>query len=98
MLGEYEEHERTPSYAQSCKMHKLADAGELDHKVIHELMAQEKPNQREAIKIACTKIKGRIPNRTRTGRPRNSSSGRWTITACTSENNAIPNDEVCAFD
>ena len=61
VLGEYEDHERTPSYAQSCKMHKLSDAGELDHKVIHELMAQEKPNQREVIRIACSKLKGRIP-------------------------------------
>ena len=62
VLGEYEEHERTPSYAQSCKMHKLSDAGELDYDAIHELMAQEKPNQREAIKIAYAKLKGRIPD------------------------------------
>ena len=29
--------------------------------MIQELMAQEKPNQREVIKIACAKLKGRIP-------------------------------------
>lgn len=39
----------TPSYSQACRMHK--EAGTISAERISEIMAEEKPNQREQIKL-----------------------------------------------
>ena len=41
----------TPSYAQTVRLRKLADRGELSEKKIYEIMGEEKANQREKIVI-----------------------------------------------
>ena len=51
----------TPSYAQTVRLRKLADRGELSEKKIYEIMGEEKANQREKIVIYMDDIKQYYP-------------------------------------
>ena len=54
----------TPSYAQTVRLRKLADQGELSEKKIYEIMGEEKANQREKIVIYMDDIKQYYPRNT----------------------------------
>ena len=56
VLGQIEELDCTPSYAQANHMHKEAAAGTLTEKRISEMMSAEKPNQKEKISIPMEKL------------------------------------------
>ena len=49
VLNAIELNDCTPSYSQACKMHR--EAGAITAERIGELMREEKPNQREQIKL-----------------------------------------------
>ena len=51
----------TPSYSQTVRMRKLADEGALGEDAIHEIMSEEKANQRERIVIYMDDIKQYYP-------------------------------------
>ena len=51
----------TPSYAQTVRLRKLADKGELSEKKIYEIMGEEKANQREKIVIYMDELKRFYP-------------------------------------
>ena len=50
-----------PSYAQTVRLRKLADKGELSEKKIYEIMGEEKANQREKIVIYMDELKRFYP-------------------------------------
>lgn len=54
----------TPSHAQTLKMHKLDKEGLLTIDVIDNIMAEQKPNQVEKIKIPKNRIKSFFTNKT----------------------------------
>lgn len=54
----------TPSHAQTLKMHKLDKEGILTTDVIDNIMAEQKPNQVEKIKIPKNRIKSFFTNKT----------------------------------
>lgn len=56
VLGQIEELDCTPSYAQANHMHKEAAAGTLTEERISEMMSAEKPNQKEKITIPMEKL------------------------------------------
>ena len=62
VLNACEENDNTPSYAQAVRMHKAYGTGELTKNDIDAIMAEEKANQRETIKIPADKLKGKIPS------------------------------------
>ena len=51
----------TPSYAQTVRLRKLTDRGELSEKKIYEIMGEEKANQREKIVIYMDDLKRFYP-------------------------------------
>ena len=51
----------TPSYSQTVRMRKLADAGALGEDAIREIMSEEKANQRERIVIYMDDIRQYYP-------------------------------------
>ena len=53
----------TPSYSQAFHMHKAMCEGTLTMEYIEDLMAQEKPNQREMIKLSSERIRSYVPER-----------------------------------
>lgn len=53
----------TPSYSQAFHMHKAMREGTLTMEYIEDLMAQEKPNQRETIKLSSERIRSYVPER-----------------------------------
>lgn len=53
----YESCQVTPSHAQAIEMRKLLKEGILDEATIDEIMMEEKPNQKEALKLSDTFIK-----------------------------------------
>ena len=52
----------TPSYSQASRLHALCREGKLDGYEIERLLGEEKPNQRETIKISSDKIRSYIPS------------------------------------
>ena len=58
VLGQIEELDCTPSYAQANHMHKEAAAGTLTEERISEMMSAEKPNQKEKVTIPMEKLAG----------------------------------------
>ena len=63
VLSIYEFDEKTPSLSQAIKMKKLEKEGNLDEDMIESIMKEEKPNQKEFIKIHNEKIEKYIPNK-----------------------------------
>ena len=57
LLDVMQQNDCTPSHAQTLKMHKLDKEGALTTDVIDNIMAEEKPNQVEKIKIPKNRIK-----------------------------------------
>ena len=53
----------TPSYSQAFHMHKAMREGRLTMAYIEDLMSQEKPNQRETIKLSSERIRSYVPER-----------------------------------
>ncbi len=53
----------TPSYSQAFHMHKAMREGRLTMAYIEDLMSQEKPNQRETIKLSSERIRSFVPER-----------------------------------
>ncbi len=53
----------TPSYSQAFHMHKAMREGTLTMEYIEDLMAQEKPNQRETIKLSSERIRSYVPQK-----------------------------------
>lgn len=58
----FEENEVTPSHAQAIMMRKLAKEGLLDRVAIERLLSEEKPNQRESLKISSNIIDKYLSN------------------------------------
>ena len=53
----------TPSYSQAFHMHKAMREGRLTMAYIEDLMSQEKPNQRETIKLSSERIRSYVPQK-----------------------------------
>ena len=53
----------TPSYSQAFHMHKAMREGRLTLAYIEDLMSQEKPNQRETIKLSSERIRSYVPQK-----------------------------------
>ena len=63
LLSIYEFDEKTPSLSQAIRMKKMEKEGNLNEETIENIMKEEKPNQKEFIKIHNEKIVKYIPNR-----------------------------------
>jgi ParB family chromosome partitioning protein len=61
LLETMESEDRTPSLSQAQRMRKLSADGQLDMDKIFEIMTEEKPNQREQIKLKAESVKGYFP-------------------------------------
>ena len=61
LLQAMELNDCTPSLSQAVRMKKLSQAGKLDDDKIGEIMAEEKANQREKIKIPAERIRRFFP-------------------------------------
>ena len=62
VLEQCEQNDCTPSYSQAFRMHKADREGLLTKAVIQGIMCEEKPNQRETIKIPAEKLLKFAPN------------------------------------
>ena len=63
LLQAIELNDCTPSLSQAVRMKKLSQAGELDDGKINEIMAEEKANQKERIKIPLERVQKYFPKR-----------------------------------
>ena len=61
LLQAIELNDCTPSLSQAVRMKKLSQAGELDDGKINEIMAEEKANQKERIKIPLERVQKYFP-------------------------------------
>ena len=52
----------TPSYAQAVHMHKAVNDGSIDEDKLFDLMAEEKPNQKEKVSVPFSVLKGKVPD------------------------------------
>lgn len=62
VLEQCEINDCTPSYSQAWRMHKADREGLLTRDVIQFIMSEEKPNQRETVKIPTEKLRKFAPN------------------------------------
>lgn len=62
VLEQCEINECTPSYSQAWRMHKADREGLLTRDVIQFIMSEEKPNQRETVKIPTEKLRKFAPD------------------------------------
>ena len=62
VLEQCEQNDCTPSYSQAFRLHKADREGLLTKAVIQGIMCEEKPNQRETIKIPAEKLMKFAPN------------------------------------
>ena len=62
LLQAIELNDCTPSLSQAVRMKKLSQAGELDDGKINEIMAEEKANQKERIKIPLERVQKYFPS------------------------------------
>ena len=63
LLDIIERDDRTPSYSQAFRMHQAMNNERLTKSFIERLMAQEKPNQRETVKIPTARIRSLLPQK-----------------------------------
>ena len=63
LLDIIERDDRTPSYSQAFRMHQAMNNERLTKSFIERLMAQEKPNQRETVKIPTERIRSLLPQK-----------------------------------
>ena len=61
VLEECELYDYTPSYSQAFHMKNLYNDGNLSRYEISKMLSQEKPNQRETLKIPMDKLRNRLP-------------------------------------
>lgn len=61
VLEECELYDCTPSYSQAFHMKNLYNDGKLSRYEISKMLSQEKPNQRETIKVPVERLRGIIP-------------------------------------
>lgn len=61
LIETMESEDRTPSYSQAIRMHKLSEQGKLDMDTIFDIMTEEKPNQRENIKFTVDSLQKYFP-------------------------------------
>lgn len=52
----------TPSYAQAVHMHKAVNDGSIDEDMLFEIMAEEKPNQKEKVSFNMEEMQRYFPN------------------------------------
>lgn len=64
ILDSIESEDRTPSYAQALKMRRFSQEGNLTDEVILSIMEEEKPNQKEQLKIPKERIAKFFPEGT----------------------------------
>ena len=57
----FEAEDKTPSYSQAVRMRKMSSEGILDKYMITKIMSEDKPNQREVLKLKSEKIQGFFP-------------------------------------
>ena len=62
VLEQCEQNDCTPSYSQAVEMKKRFQDRQLSTYDIGKIMAREKPNQRETIKIPSARLEGKIPS------------------------------------
>ena len=62
LLAAIESEDCTPSLSQACRMKKLFVAGQLTDDDIFDILAEEKPNQRETVKIPLDTLQRFFPN------------------------------------
>ena len=63
LLDIIERDDRTPSYSQAFRMHQAMNNERLTKSFIERLMSQEKPNQRETVKIPTARIRSLVPQK-----------------------------------
>ena len=61
LIETMENEDKTPSYSQAIRMHKLSEQGKLDIDTIFDIMTEEKPNQRENIKFTVDSLQKYFP-------------------------------------
>ncbi len=61
LLDIIERDDCTPSYSQAFHMHKEMHNGTLTMQYVDKLMATEKPNQREMLKIPADRVRAFVP-------------------------------------
>lgn len=61
LLQAMELNDCTPSLSQAVRMKKLSQAGKLDDDIINKIMAEEKANQKERIKIPTERVRKYFP-------------------------------------
>jgi ParB family chromosome partitioning protein len=54
--------DHTPSYSQAWHMHEQVKSGALDKSSLESIMAQEKANQRETVKISAERLRSVLPS------------------------------------
>ena len=64
VLDAMESEDCTPSLSQACRMKKLFAAGQLTEDDVFDLLAEEKPNQRETVKIPLDTLQRFFPDYT----------------------------------
>ena len=62
VLEAIEQNNGTPSYSQAVRLHKVSNTGELTREMIETIISEEKPNQRETVKVPAERVKSLIPN------------------------------------
>jgi len=61
LLDTIESEDCTPSLSQAQRMKKLSQMGRLTADVIYAIMSEDKPNQREKIKLSAERVRGYFP-------------------------------------
>ena len=61
VLEQCEINDCTPSYSQAFRMHKADREGVLTKAVIHDIMCEEKANQKETIKVSAERLRAVLP-------------------------------------
>lgn len=61
LLDTIESEDRTPSLSQAQRMKKLSQVGRLTADVIYAIMSEDKPNQREKIKLSAERVREYFP-------------------------------------
>ena len=63
VLEECELYDCTPSYSQAFHMKNLYNDGNLSHYEISKMLSQEKPNQRETVKVPMERLRNIVPEK-----------------------------------
>lgn len=80
VVDEIDLNDATPSHDQTIRMRKLFNEGNLTTEVIHAVMSEEKPNQKEKIVLRGDRVRQLIPKTFPSARRRILSAKHWSIT------------------